>query len=198
MTPNQARRRPVIEAGVTCWDNAVNGLDSDVDTPDTSTTRPVDRFAAYPNRISYEKTPPLMDDEYWVAYPETLTTADVAKILRVGKPAVFARLQSGIIPAHQVVGSWIIFKAEVRAWLDSTSNQAPAGPPAVVDVLAAYGDEMSYRDLMVLFDKTKPTIYRWLQTGEIPAYHVGIRWIIHKTQLRQRLHETSNQRVADE
>lgn len=140
----------------------------------------------------------MMDDEYWVDYPETLTTADVAKILRVGKPAVFARLQSGIIPAHQVVGSWIIFKAEVRAWLDSTSNQAPDGPPAPVDVLAAYGDEMSYRDLMVLFDKTKPTIYRWLQTGEIPAYHVGIRWIVHKTQLRQRLRETSNQQGHDE
>ena len=139
-----------------------------------------------------------MDDEYWDTYPETLTTAGVAKILHVGKPAVFARLHSGIIPAHQVVGSWIIFKAEIRAWLDSTSNQTPVAPPAAVDVLAAYGDEMSYRDLMVLFDKTKPTIYRWLQTGEIPAYHVGIRWVIHKTQLRQRLHETSNQRVADE
>jgi hypothetical protein len=140
----------------------------------------------------------MMDDEYWDTYPETLTTSDVAKILHVGKPAVFARLHSGIIPAHQVVGSWIVFKVEVRAWLDSTSNQVPVGPAVVVDVLAAYGDELNYRDLMVLFDKTKPTIYRWLQTGEIPAYHVENRWIVHKTQLRQRLQETSNQRGDDE
>lgn len=136
------------------------------------------------------------DDSYWGTYPDTLTAADVAKILRVGKPAVFTRLKSGVIPAHQIAGSWIIFKNEIRAWLESNSNQAPQGPPAEVDVLAGYGDELSYRDLMTLFNKTKPTIYRWLQTSEIPGFHIGIRWIIHKSQLRRRLQETSNQNPA--
>lgn len=195
---DHAERWKVPKARSAFWDNAVAGWYAAGDTPNTSITWPIDRFAAYLNGISYDEAPPLTDDDYWDAYPETLTTADVAKILHVGKPAVFARLQSGIIPAHQVVGSWIIFKAEIRAWLDSTSNQDPPSEPAEVDVLATYGDELSYRDLMNLFNKTKPTIYRWLQTGEIPAYHVGIRWIIHKTQLRQRLRETSNQRGHDE
>ncbi|ANP74860.1 DNA-binding protein (plasmid) [Cryobacterium arcticum] len=137
-----------------------------------------------------------MDDgAYWDAFPTTLTTGDVAKILSVGKPAVLTRLKSGVIPGHLIVGSWIIFKAEVRAWLESTSNQAPPGPPEPVDVLADYAEEMSYRDLMELFGKTKQTIYTWLHSGEIPAFHAGNRWIIHKPQLRRKLAETSNQKT---
>lgn len=139
-----------------------------------------------------------MADEYWDSYPATLTTADLAKILRVGKPAMFRRLTGGVIPAHFVVGSWIIFKDDVRAWLESTSNQASQTPAAPVDVLAGYPDELSYQDLMVLFGKTKQTIYLWLRSGEIPAYNAGKRWVIHKSQLRQLLHETSNQNVTDE
>jgi excisionase family DNA binding protein len=133
------------------------------------------------------------DDAYWEAFPDTLSTADLAKILSLGTPAVLVRLKTGVVPGHLIVGSWVIFKAEVRAWLESTSNQIPPGPPAAVDVLARYGDEMGYRDLMELFGKTKQTIYSWLHDGEIPAFHAGNRWIIRKSQLRQKLDDTSNQ-----
>jgi excisionase family DNA binding protein len=180
------------------WDNAAQGTHGFtlVDAP--SSTRAADRFAADFDRNTYETTPPMMDDDsYWDPFPDTLTTADVAKILSVGKPAVLVRLKTGVIPGHLVVGSWVIFKAEVRAWLESTSNQIPAGPPAPVDVLAGYADEMSYRDLMVLFGKSKQTIYTWLHDGEIPAFHVGTRWIIRKSQLRQKLIETSNQKAGE-
>lgn len=138
------------------------------------------------------------DDSYWDAYPDTLSPADLSRILSVGRPAVLSRLKAGIIPGHLIVGSWVVFKAEVRAWLDSTSNQAPPGPPATVDVLASYGDELNYRDLMVIMGKTKRTIYSWLNSGAIPAFHAGNRWIIHKPQLQQKLRETSNQHVGEE
>jgi excisionase family DNA binding protein len=152
-----------------------------------------------PDRTTHENIPPMMaDDHYWDSYPETLSTADVAKILIVGRPAVLVRLKTGVIPGHLIVGSWIIFKSEIRSWLESTSNQAPTATPAAVDVLAAYEDEMSYRDLMVLFGKSKQTIYSWLHNGEIPAFHVGSRWIIHKVQLRQKLRATSNQTPLEE
>lgn len=148
---------------------------------------------------SFETTetpaPMTDDDSYWDQYPATLTAAEVARILSVGKPAVHVRLKNGIIPAHMIVGSWVIFKAEVRLWLESTSNQAPSTPPTPVDVLADYAEEMSYRDLMRLTGKTKQTIYTWLRNGIIPAYHVSNRWIIHKSQLRAMLRETSNQNV---
>lgn len=71
------------------------------------------------------------------------------------------------------------------------------GPPADVDVLAGYADELNYRDLMVIMGKTKRTIYSWLNDGEIPAFHVGNRWIIHKAQLLEKLRQTSNQSIAE-
>jgi excisionase family DNA binding protein len=133
------------------------------------------------------------DDSYWATYPDILTVAEVAKILRVKKPSVFLRLKNGTIPAHQISGSWIIFKAEVRAWLDSTSNQAASNVPAEVDVLDSYPDELSYRDLMVLFGKTKQTIYAWLHNGDIVGSDIGGRWVVLKAQLRQQLRLSSNQ-----
>lgn len=137
------------------------------------------------------------DDIYWDPFFLALSTADLSKILSIGKPAVLARLKGGIIPGHLIAGSWVVFKAEVRAWLESTSNQIPAGPPAEVDILAGYSDELGYRDLMVLFGKSKQTIYTWLHAGEIPAFHVGNRWIIRKSQLRQKLDATSNQNLVE-
>jgi len=136
------------------------------------------------------------DDSYWATYPDTLSVAEVAKILRVKKPSVFLRLKNGTIPAHQISGSWIIFKPELRAWLDSTSNQAVSVVPAPVDVLESYPDELSYRDLMVLFGKSKQTIYAWLNGGDIAGFHVSGRWVIHKAQLRERLQLSSNQPPA--
>ncbi|WP_416173127.1 helix-turn-helix domain-containing protein [Cryobacterium sp. 10C3] len=38
---------------------------------------------------------------------------------------------------------------------------------------------------------TEQTIYTWLHNGEIPAFHVANRWIIRKSQLRQKLRDTS-------
>lgn len=181
------------------WNNAVKGMHGKTRADAPSSTRAADRFAARSDRTTNESTPPMTaDDGYWEPFPETLSTADLAKILSVGRPAVLVRLKSGVVPGHLIVGSWVIFKAEVRAWLDANSNQAPAGPPADVDVLAGYADELNYRDLMVIMGKTKRTIYSWLNDGVIPGFHVGNRWIIHKAQLRQKLHETSNQPRSEE
>jgi len=68
--------------------------------------------------------------------------------------------------------------------------------PAPVDVLESYPDELSYRDLMVLFGKSKQTIYAWLNGGDIAGFHVSGRWVIHKAQLRERLQLSSNQPPA--
>ena len=147
-----------------------------------------------PDRNNYEDHPPLSEEDYWAQFPDTLTTADVAKIIRTGAPAVRARLRDGIIPGHRIADSWVMFKAEIRAWLAATSNR-PIPPSAPVDVLADYPDELSYRDLMRLFRvKYKGTIYIWLEQGNIPGSLVGNRWVVHKWQLRDLLEETSNQR----
>ncbi|MBC7594933.1 MAG: helix-turn-helix domain-containing protein [Kineosporiaceae bacterium] len=183
------------------WDNAGHGYTGST-IVGTHTPHALHRFTALtvdaPDRIPNETPPPMTDDDsYWAEFPDTLTTADTAKILRVGKATVLVRLKTGAIPGHLVVGSWVIFKAEIRAWLDTTSNQTPTTPAVPVDVLAGYEDEMSYRDLMVLLGKSKQTIYSWLHNGDIPAFHIGTRWIIRKDHLRHTLIETSNQPHQD-
>jgi hypothetical protein len=52
---------------------------------------------------------------------------------------------------------------------------------------------LSYRDLMVLFGKTKQTIYAWLHNGDIVGSDIGGRWVVLKAQLRQQLRLSSNQ-----
>jgi excisionase family DNA binding protein len=184
--PRTTRRR---------WDNAAQGHTGRRSATSSSCTGPTARIPARTHGIPNEMTPPPMDDDaYWKPFPDTLSISHVAKILIIREAAVLIRLKNGVIPGHLIVGSWIIFKAEVRAWLESTSNQLPAGPPTPVDVLADYADEMTYGDLVTLFGKTRKTIYSWLNDGAIPAYHVGNRWIIRKSQLRQKLLDTSNQR----
>lgn len=175
------------------WDNAGQGTRNTTPVYASPRTRPDIRPSAHPDRTTQETPSMTDDDDYWDAFPDTLSTADVAKILSVGKSTVLLRLKTGVIPGHLIGGSWVIFKAEVRAWIESTSNQTPAAPPTAVDVLEKYADEMDYRDLTELLGKSKQTIYTWLHNGEIPGYHVGSRWTIHKSQLRQKLLETSNQ-----
>jgi hypothetical protein len=135
----------------------------------------------------------VTDDDYWATYPATLTAAHLSKILRIGEPAVHARLRNGTIPAHRIARSWIVFRDEIRAWLAASSNQPLIEPLPPVDVLAPYGDELNYRDLMDLFVKTKPTIYTWLNDGVIPATHANGRWVVFKSQLRDFLRATSTQ-----
>lgn len=150
-----------------------------------------------PERSPNETPEPVSEEDYWSQFPDTLTTADVAKIIRTGAPAVRARLRDGTIPGHRIADSWIIFKAEIRAWLAATSNRPRTSEP--VDVLAGYPDELNYRDLMQLFRvKYKGTIYIWLEQRHIPGSFVGGRWIVHKWQLRELLDETSNQRARQE
>ena len=185
----------VSTGGTQCWDNAGYGFD---EATAISSSRRDDPSSAPAQRNQNESPDYMTDEEYWATFPETLTTADLAKILRVGKAAVRSRLRNNIIPAHLISGSWIIFKQEIRAWLASTSNQPPAEPLAAADVLAPYGEELTYRDLMKLFGKTKQTIYIWLSEGHVPASHTAGHWLIFKSQIEQLLAETSNQNVAEE
>jgi len=163
-------------------------------TPERLHGFPGTSVAAHPNPDwnPYEIPEPVSEEDYWAQFPDTLSTADVAKIIRIGAPAVRTRLRDGVIPGHRIADSWVIFKAEIRAWLAASSNRPRPTEP--VDVLADYPDELNYRDLMQLLRvKYKGTIYIWLEQGHIPGSFVGGRWIVHKWQLRERLDETSNQ-----
>lgn len=132
-----------------------------------------------------------MDDEYWATFPAALTTADVARVLRISENTVLRRLRDRKLPGYRLTTKWFVFRDELRAVLDTASNRR-TGAPEAVDALAGYPEELGYRDLMELLGKTKPTIYAWLDAGTLPAYRVEGRWIVYRHELRKTLDEVRN------
>lgn len=137
--------------------------------------------------------PPLMDDEYWAKFPEPLTLRAIATILRVHDTTVLRRLQDGTIPGHFIGHSWIVFQCEFRTWLAGTRNE-PLPADVECDPLADYDDQLGMSELMELFSKTKQTIRAWLENKAVPGYKVAGQWTVYKSELRDMLALTSNQR----
>ncbi|MCD5348430.1 helix-turn-helix domain-containing protein [Agromyces sp. S2-1-8] len=138
-----------------------------------------------------------MDDDYWARFPEALTTADVARILRVGEKTALRRLSDGTVPGYRLSDrSWVIFRDELRSMLEAVSNWGN-GTPVDVDVLADYPDELGYRELMRLLGKSKPTIYAWLDDATIPGHQVNGLWVVYRHELRAALDAKRNKPRAE-
>lgn len=137
----------------------------------------------------------LMDDAFWAALEDPLTVRELAPLLRVHEATVLRRLQDGTIPGHYIGRSWIVFKCEVRSWL-LTRRNTPTGEHVDVDPLAGWPEELRMAELTEFFGKTKQTIRRWLEQGEIPGYRINGRWITYRTELRDSLAASSNQHSA--
>lgn len=133
----------------------------------------------------------MMDDSYWKRLPPSLSPAAAAAVLRLGVPAVQRRLKLGQLPGHRIGGSWIIFTAHLREWLEASSNQV-RDQRVPTDVLAPYPETLTYRHLMSLFGKSKVTIYIWLNDGTVPAHQIGESWLIYRSEIAALLDRTKN------
>jgi excisionase family DNA binding protein len=136
----------------------------------------------------------MAEDDYWDTLPVTLKSKDLERLLQIGQTTVSLWLTRGTIPGHQIAHSWIVFRSEVRQWLESTSTVPVPEHEPYPDPLDDYGDTLTYQDLMVLLGKSRPAIFGWLNNGTIPAVRPGGRWRVEKQALRRLLEETSNQR----
>ena len=135
----------------------------------------------------------MTDTEYWEALSDPLPVRELAPLFRVHEATIHRHLQNGTIPGHYIGRSWLVYKCEIRAWLAARRN-IPTDQVIDDDPLADFPDELRMRDLMALFGKTKQTIRAWLEDNEIPGYRVNGRWVAYKTELRETLARTSNQR----
>ncbi|WP_368499973.1 helix-turn-helix domain-containing protein [Herbiconiux sp. A18JL235] len=128
----------------------------------------------------------------WDQFSTVMSTLQIAATLGIRQMDVLNRFADGTIPAYRFGKYWIVFTAEFRAWITAcTTTDSAQMPP--VDVLAAYDETMTYKDLMELFERSKLTIYRWIADGTLPAFKIGNRWLIRTHYLRQTLNENSNQ-----
>lgn len=58
MTSHQARNVPGMKVGVTCWNNAISGVDANADIHPTSTDLPGDRLPHIRTGFSHERHRP--------------------------------------------------------------------------------------------------------------------------------------------
>jgi predicted DNA-binding transcriptional regulator AlpA len=136
----------------------------------------------------------MAEDDYWDTLPVTLKSKDLERLLQIGQTTVSLWLNRGTIPGHQIAHSWIVFRNEVRQWLESTSTIPVPEHEPYPHPLDAYDEFLNYRDLMALLGKSRPAIFGWLNDGTIPAVRPGGRWRVEKGALRRLFDETSNQR----
>src|SRR3546814_19601114 len=88
-------------------------------TPAAETADPPGDAAAQhsePERSPHERPEPVSDEDYWSPYPDTLTTADVAKIIRPGPPAVRPPLPHRQIPGTRTAATWFISQSRTPPW----------------------------------------------------------------------------------
>lgn len=65
-------------------------------------------------------------DAIFAHYPEVLTVAEVAELLRMTKPGTYKWLKDGIIPGYKIEGSWFVFRDELKSTLQAGANTPPA------------------------------------------------------------------------
>ncbi|MBX3196237.1 MAG: helix-turn-helix domain-containing protein [Microbacteriaceae bacterium] len=138
--------------------------------------------------------PELMDADYWDALPDPIPVAHLAVIFRVHEQTILNRLADGTIPAHRIGRSWIVFKAELYAFLMKRRGQPLEAEP---DPLVGFPEDLDIEDLMALFGKHKQTIRRWLIDQELPGYQELDRsWRCGREALRIRLEQTRPTRTG--
>lgn len=128
----------------------------------------------------------VMDDAYWAEYPDVLTTAHLTKITRKKAITAWRWLNDGKLPGHEIAGSWVVYRSEVRQKIEGQPVTLP------YDFLARYGDELSVEELAELLGKTPQTVYKWLKADELPGHLVNGVWLIFKHEVCQKLEETWN------
>ncbi len=52
------------------------------------------------------------------------------------------------------------------------------------DLFARYPEHLTIGQLAEVLGVTKPTAYKWLQSGLVPGYKVGSAWVILRDEVR--------------
>jgi len=149
-------------------------------------------------------THPLPDalDEVFAHYGTYLSLSEVATLLDCSIPTVNNWIDAATIPAYKLRGHWTIVTGELRDHLRATrqagSQRPDALPPdQVATIFAGAPDMLRPQTAAQLLGINKPTIYRWLQEGDIfPAYKISERrWMIIRDEVIAWMRSRRNDRL---
>ena len=130
----------------------------------------------------------MIDEAYWAQFGAHLSADELGRVLRRSRLAAYRWLREGIVPGHQISGTWVVFSESVSAYLEDPDSPhvLPAG------FLATFPDELSVEDVAKMLGLTTKTIYKFLAAGELPGRRVGGFWVLYKSEIARRLEETYN------
>ena len=134
----------------------------------------------------------MTDPNVWSALPVTMRSRDLQRLLGIRQTTVSLWLRRGVIPGYLVHHSWIAFRPEVRAWMESTANWSILARAPEPDPLDAYGDVLSVDDVGGLLRVSGQTITGWLRAGILRGQMDRGRWQVEKSAVRALLLEGSN------
>lgn len=130
----------------------------------------------------------MIDEAYWAQFGPHLSAEELARVLRRSRLAVYRWLREGIVPGHQISGTWIVFSESVSAYLED-----PDSPHVLpVGFLSTFPDELSVEDVARMLGLSGKTIYKFLASGDLPGRRVGGFWVLYKSEIARRLEETYN------
>ncbi|WP_435740142.1 helix-turn-helix domain-containing protein [Clavibacter nebraskensis] len=138
----------------------------------------------------------MTDSNVSSALPVTMRSRDLQHFLGIRQTTVSLWLRRGVIPGYLVYHSWIAFRPEVRAWVESTANRSipPCAPEP--DPLDAYGDVLSVDDVTELLRVSGQTVTGWLRADFLRGEMDRGRWQVEKSAIRALLLEGSNRPIG--
>ncbi|CAN5569678.1 hypothetical protein BH10ACT7_BH10ACT7_12030 [soil metagenome] len=135
----------------------------------------------------------VIDEAYWAQFGAHLSADDLGRVLRRSRLAAYRWLREGIVPGHQISGTWVVFKESVVGYLEDpeSSHVLPT------TFLASFPEELSVEDVAKMLGLSTKTIYKFLAAGDLPGRRVGGFWVLYKSEIKQRLEQTYNGNPLD-
>lgn len=65
-------------------------------------------------------------------------------------------------------------------------------PKHLEHLFAGYPPILSAKDVAEVLGLNSKTVYEYLQSGELPAYHIGSKWVIVRDEVVEYISSTSN------
>jgi len=59
-------------------------------------------------------------------------------------------------------------------------------------LFAGYPPVLSAKDVAEVLGLNSKTVYEYLQSGELPAYHIGSKWVIVRDEVVEHISSTAN------
>ena len=141
-----------------------------------------------PNRMLLVVPP----TDYWAAWPDRLTAAEAAEILRIKHmDTMYDWLAAGRVPAHRLGGAWVIFRDPLRDALENARMEM-LYPDAYWE---RFPEIMDAKELAEFIGLSYSATLRMLKAGDLVAVKQGRSLLVTKSNAIDFMKRHANRRT---